>query len=97
MSESKDFEKMEESPVDPPKLVRENYDHLPWKHRTFESWKDYVSKNAKSDGLVYPSINDSYCVFKGYGLDDWKLEYANTLNLEDRLQIESENNKERQA
>lgn len=63
-------------PVEPPKLVRESYQHLPWNHKTFESWNEYVSKNAKSDGLVYPSIHDSYTCFKGFGLDDWKPQYG---------------------
>jgi hypothetical protein len=60
----------------PPKLVRESYNHLPWNHKSFESWKEYVSKNARSDGLVYPSIHDSYPTLKGFGLDDWKPDYG---------------------
>lgn len=58
-------------PLEPPKLVRENYDHLPWNHSTFESWKEYVSQNAKPDGLVYPRKYDSYYVYRGYGVEDW--------------------------
>lgn len=70
-----------ELPLEKPKLLRENYDHLPWNHDTFESWKDYVAKHAKSDGRVYPSTYDSYYVCRGYGLDDWKSEYLDVKNL----------------
>jgi hypothetical protein len=75
MEENKvsNFVKDEEDdlPLEPPKLVRENYDHLPWTHKTFESWKEYVLNNARSDGLVYPRNFDSYSNYRGYGINDW--------------------------
>ena len=49
----------------PPELKRENYDYLPWHHSTFESWKNYVLSHGDKNGIV-----------AGFGLNDWKIDYA---------------------
>jgi hypothetical protein len=54
-----------------PVLRRENYMYLPWNHRTFESWQQYVQIHGDENGFVYPSSSDSYTTYIGYSMNDW--------------------------
>jgi len=55
----------------PPVLRREDYMYLPWNHRTFESWQQYVQNHGDQNGIVYPSSSDSYTTYTGYSINDW--------------------------
>lgn len=63
--ENKNYDDIENQPLDKPMLKRENYDYLPWSHSSFESWEKYVRENCDKDGLVF-----------GFGLNDWCEDYA---------------------
>lgn len=52
-------------------LRRETYMYLPWNHRTFESWQQYVLIHGDANGFVYPSAADSYTNYIGYSINDW--------------------------